>query len=95
MSSASAQQFVKCRTLLLVWLFVGGLNEILVELTRDSVEPTPILWNRLKNHGVAMTPNSDFLAPEAKVFRQAYRLRPALPEQFGGEHLFAPAIYLR
>ena len=61
----------------MLWLVLGGPNEIFVEPSCNRVQPTPIVGNRLKNHGITVTPNSDLLASKAKVFWQSDRLRSA------------------
>src|SRR5208282_3483787 len=66
--SASAEQVVERRTLLLLLRLIDGLNEVIIELAHDGVEPAPIVGYRLKDDGTPVAPYSGFLAFEAKVF---------------------------
>ena len=72
--NGSPKKFVECRTLLLLRLLFRGPNEIFVELARERVQPTPIVGNRLKNHRISMSANSDLLASKAEIFWQSDRL---------------------
>src|SRR6266849_4477612 len=85
-NNASPKQFVERRALLLFRLFIDSSRKVLIELTDDGVQPSPVLSQRLEDDGIAVPANANLLAFETKVFRQSHRLRASRPENFRSFH---------
>src|SRR6516162_3126683 len=88
--NSSLKQFFQRGANLLFCLLLNGLNEIIVELLSDRIEPLPIAGERLENDSASVAPNADFFAIESKIFGKSNRLRPARPKYFG---FFHNAVY--
>ena len=58
------------------------LDKVVVELTHEGIEPSPILIDGFQDDRAAMTPDTHLFAAKAKVLWKADRLRPSGPEQF-------------
>jgi len=43
-----------------------GSSEVIIYFSRDSIQPAPILDHRLEDNSVAVPPNLNFLALDAK-----------------------------
>jgi hypothetical protein len=57
-----------------LWLFVDSANKIFVEGARESIEPAPIVRERLEDDGIAVAPDANLPAAQAELLRKAYRL---------------------
>jgi len=67
-------------------LFVDCANKIVVERADESIEPSPVVGDRLENDGVAVPADANFRATQAELLRKAHRLRSPRPEKRGGLH---------
>jgi hypothetical protein len=76
----SSEKFVELWALLLLGLFCGTVNKILVEFSNDRVEPSPIVRHRLENDSASVAPDRYFFVPKAKVFWKSHHVDPE-PEQ--------------